>query len=284
MRFDVITLFAPMLEALTAHGITRRAFEAGLWQLATWNPRDFTQDSHRTVDDRPFGGGPGMVMLAEPLALAVDAARAAQRAAGVADTRVIALSASAAPLTDARVRALAAGDAGVVLVCGRYEGIDQRFIDACVDEEVSIGDFVLSGGEIAAMALIDAVVRQLPGALKEASAADESFAHGLLDAPHYSRPEVWRGRAVPAVLLSGHHARIAQWRRAQQLARTARLRPELLERARRLGLLSAQDEQVLRSDAQGAVGVAPAVNAKAPSSETANKADASAHNSRVTMV
>lgn len=284
MRFDVITLFAPMFEVLTAHGITRRAFDAGLWRLATWNPRDFTHDNHRTVDDRPFGGGPGMVMLAEPLAAAVDAARAAQRAAGIAATRVIALAASGAPLTDARVRALAAGGEGVVLVCGRYEGIDQRFLDACVDEEVSVGDFVLSGGEIAAMALIDAVVRQIPGALKEASAADESFAHGLLDAPHYSRPEVWRGRAVPAVLLSGHHAQIAQWRRAQSLARTARLRPELIERARRLGLLGATDEQVLRSDAQGAAGMVSAANAKAPSSEAADKADPSAHNSRVTMV
>ncbi|MFN3566964.1 MAG: tRNA (guanosine(37)-N1)-methyltransferase TrmD, partial [Burkholderiaceae bacterium] len=144
MRFDVITLFAPMFEVLTAHGITRRAFDAGLWRLATWNPRDFTHDNHRTVDDRPFGGGPGMVMLAEPLAAAVDAARAAQRAAGIAATRVIALAASGAPLTDARVRALAAGGEGVVLVCGRYEGIDQRFLDACVDEEVSVGDFVLS--------------------------------------------------------------------------------------------------------------------------------------------
>ncbi len=284
MRFDVITLFAPMFEALTAHGITRRAFEAGLWQLATWNPRDFTHDNHRTVDDRPFGGGPGMVMLAEPLADAVDAARAAQRAAGIAATRVIALSASGVPLTDARVRALAASGEGVVLVCGRYEGIDQRFLDAYVDEEVSVGDFVLSGGEIAALALIDAVVRQLPGALKEASADDESFAHGLLDAPHYTRPEVWRGRAVPAVLLSGHHAQIAQWRRAQSLVRTARLRPALIERARQLGLLSAKDEQVLRSDAQGAVGRAPAANARAPSSEAANKADASAYNGRVTMV
>jgi tRNA (guanine37-N1)-methyltransferase len=284
MRFDVITLFAPMFEALTAHGITRRAYEAGLWQLATWNPRDFTHDNHRTVDDRPFGGGPGMVMLAEPLAAAVDAARAAQRTAGIAATRVIALSAGGVPLTDARVRALAASGAGVVLVCGRYEGIDQRFLDACVDEEVSVGDFVLSGGEIAAMALIDAVVRQLPGALKEASAADESFAHGLLDAPHYSRPETWRGRAVPAVLLSGHHAQIARWRRAQALVRTARLRPELIERARQLGLLRAEDEQVLRSDAQGAAGGAPAANAKAPSSAAANKADPSAHNSRVTMV
>jgi tRNA (guanine37-N1)-methyltransferase len=225
-----------------------------------------------------------MVMLAEPLAAAVAAARAAQREADIAATRVIALSAGGTPLTDARVRALAAGTEGVVLVCGRYEGIDQRFLDACVDEEVSVGDFVMSGGEIAAMALIDAVVRHLPGALKEASAADESFVSGLLDAPHYSRPEVWRGMAVPAVLLSGHHAQIAQWRRAQSLARTARLRPDLIERARRQGLLSAKDERFLRSDAQGADGDSPAADVKAPSSGAANKADASAHNSRTTMV
>jgi tRNA (guanine37-N1)-methyltransferase len=235
VRFDVITLFAPMFEAVTAHGITRRAREEGRWELVTWNPRDFTTDAHRTVDDRPFGGGPGMVMLAEPLALAVEAAKAAQQAAG-RRSRVVALAPTGAPLTDARVRQWAAGEAGealgLVLVCGRYEGIDQRFLDTLVDEEVSIGDFVMSGGEIPAMALIDAVVRHLPGALKDASADDESFApgrSGLLDAPHYTRPEVWRGQGVPAVLLSGHHAQIAQWRKAQSEQRTRERRPELLQ-------------------------------------------------------
>ena len=246
MRFDVITLFPQMLDALSDYGITRRAYDEGRWTLQAWNPRDFTADNHRSVDDRPFGGGPGMVMLAEPLALAVEAARAAQRAAALADSRVVALAPGGTPLTDAWVRARAADSAvGLVLVCGRYEGIDQRFLEQCVDEEVSIGDFVMSGGEIGAMALIDAVVRQLPGALKDASAQDESFAQGLLDAPHYTRPESWRGAAVPSVLLSGHHAQIAQWRREQALCRTLARRPELIEQARARGLLGAHDERVL---------------------------------------
>ena len=172
MRFDVITLFPEMFGALTSHGITRRAAEEGRWSLTAWNPRDFTRDNHRTVDDRPFGGGPGMVMLAEPLSQAVQAARAAHQAAG-SSCRVVALSPCGQRLTDARVRGWATKpDVGLVLVCGRYEGIDERFLARHVDEEVSIGDFVLSGGEIAAMAVIDAVVRHLPGALKEASARD----------------------------------------------------------------------------------------------------------------
>ncbi len=241
MRFDVITLFPEMFAALTDYGITRRAHEQGLWRLATWNPRDFTTDAHRTVDDRPFGGGPGMVMLAEPLALAVEAARGAQATPG----RVIAFAPAGRPLTDARVKEWSSAGA-LTLVCGRYEGVDQRFLDACVDEVVSIGDFVMSGGEIAALALIDAIVRQLPGALKEASAADESFAAGLLDGPHYTRPEVWRGLGVPPVLLSGHHADIARWRREQALRITAERRPDLIEAARRQNLLSAADEKVLR--------------------------------------
>lgn len=252
MRFDVVTLFAPMFDALAAYGITRRAREMGLWQLACWNPRDFTTDVHRTVDDRPFGGGPGMVMLAEPLALAVQAARTAQQAAsaGRRGTRVVALSPGGRPLTDAQARGWAAGADDLVLVCGRYEGIDQRFIDACVDDEVSIGDFVMSGGEIAAMAVIDAVVRHLPGALKPASSDDESFARGLIEGPYYTRPEVWRGRGVPPVLLSGHHADIARWRREQALRTTARVRPDLIDAARRSGRLDEADERVLREAAQ----------------------------------
>lgn len=248
MRFDVITLFPEMFGVLRTYGISRRAHEEGRWSLQTWNPRDFTLDNHRSVDDRPFGGGPGMVMLAEPLAQAVDAAVAAQRAASRAASRVIALAPVGAPLTDARVRAWSADEGtGLVLVCGRYEGLDQRFLDRYVDEEVSIGDFVMSGGEIGALALIDAVVRHLPGALKEASAQDESFAQGLLDAPHYTRPESWRGAEVPAVLLSGHHAQIAQWRREQALRRTLARRPDLLEDARRRGLLDARDERMLQA-------------------------------------
>jgi len=232
VRFDAITLFPQMFEAVLRHGVTRRAHERGLWELQTWSPRDFTHDVHRTVDDRPFGGGPGMVLMAEPLALAVEAARA-EAAAGHAP-RVICLSTAGRPLSDARVRQLAdegAAGRGMILVCGRYEGIDQRFIEALVDEEISIGDFVLSGGEIAAMGLIDAVVRQLPGALKQESVQDESFAQGRLDAPQYTRPEIWRERAVPPVLLSGDHARIEQWRRAQALERTRCVRPDLLQPA-----------------------------------------------------
>jgi tRNA (guanine37-N1)-methyltransferase len=239
MRIDVITLFPQMFAALTEHGVTRRAFEQGAWQLVVWDPRRFATDVHRTVDDRPFGGGPGMVLMAEPLAQCVEAARAAQIDGGVRRTLVIAMSAGGTPLRDARVRALAAEAGadpsasgrglGLVLVCGRYEGIDQRFIDAFVDEEVSVGDFVLSGGEIAAMALIDAVVRHLPGTIKPASAQDESFAQGRLDGPHYTRPESWRGRAVPDVLMSGHHGRIERWREEQSMSRTRQRRPDLMQ-------------------------------------------------------
>jgi tRNA (guanine37-N1)-methyltransferase len=257
MRFDVVTLFPEVFSAVTDHGITRRARELGLWRLATWNPRDFAVDRHRTVDDRPFGGGPGMVLMAEPLAAAVEAARDAQRGAGLDPAPVVALATGGRPLTDARVRRWARGGGAMVLVCGRYEGIDQRFLDTCVDEEISIGDFVLSGGEIAAMAVIDAVVRQLPGALKLESAADESFVSGLLDAPQFTRPEHWRGQGVPAALLSGHHANIEGWRREQSLARTARRRPDLIAAARSSGSLDERDERFLRAIAQGAGGEKP---------------------------
>lgn len=247
IRFDVVTLFPAMFAALTEHGITRRAYEQGLWALNFWNPRDFATDAHRSVDDRPYGGGPGMVMMAEPLAQAL----AAARAAGGAE-RVIALAPNGVRLTDARVKQFAQAPKGssLALICGRYEGIDQRFLDACVDEVVSIGDFVLSGGELAAMALMDAVVRQLPGALKDESTADESFATGLLDGPHYTRPEQWSGREVPAALLSGHHAEIEAWRRRESLTATWHQRPELIEAARAAGQLAAQDEKVLREIAQ----------------------------------
>jgi tRNA (guanine37-N1)-methyltransferase len=245
MRFDVVTLFPAMFAAVTEHGITRRAFELGLWSLTTWNPRDFATDAHRTVDDRPYGGGPGMVMMAEPLAQAIEAVRADGGGA-----RVIALAAAGQALSDSRVRGLAGQGGSVALVCGRYEGIDQRFLDAYVDEIVSVGDFVMSGGELAAMALIDAIVRQLPGALKEASADDESFVTGLLDAPHYTRPEQWRDQEVPQVLLSGHHAEIEAWRRREALRATMRDRPELIRAARAGGRLSARDERDLREIAQ----------------------------------
>lgn len=225
VAFDVITLFPEMFAAVTDSGITRRAREKGLWRLSLWNPRDFAVDNYRTVDDRPYGGGPGMVMLAEPLAKAIAAAKGNQPGA-----KVIYLSPQGRPLGHERVLELAQ-EAGTILLCGRYEGVDERLIERCVDEEISLGDFVLSGGEIAAMALIDAVVRQLPGALNDAdSAVEESFAGGLLDCPHYTRPEVYEGQPVPSVLLSGHHAEIRRWRLKQALGRTWLRRPELIER------------------------------------------------------
>lgn len=245
MRFDVVTLFPAMFAAITEQGITRRAYELGLWSLKEWNPRDFTSDAHRTVDDRPYGGGPGMVMMAEPLALAIETLR---RDGGGAE--VIALAPGGKPLTDATVRQYAARGASLALVCGRYEGIDQRFLDSGVDEVLSVGDFVMSGGELAAMALIDAVVRQLPGALKDESVDDESFATGLLDGPHYTRPEVWREQSVPQVLLSGHHRDIEAWRRREALQATLSNRPDLLRQARAEGRLTARDESDLRELAQ----------------------------------
>ena len=229
IRFDVVTLFPEMFSAVTASGITARALERGLWLLATWNPRDFTTDGHRTVDDRPYGGGPGMVMMAEPLAQAIAAAKLAQ---GGTAGPVICLSPAGRRLDHRRVMALA-GERAVTLLCGRYEGIDERLIGQCVDEELSIGDFVLSGGEVAALAVIDAVVRQLPGALGDGrSAIEESFAGGLLEGPAYTRPEVWPedrdGERVPEVLLSGHHEKIRRWKLKQALGRTSVERPDLL--------------------------------------------------------
>jgi tRNA (guanine37-N1)-methyltransferase len=230
VRIDVVTLFPEMVEQAARFGVTGRARERGLWQLEVWNPRDFTTDNHKTVDDRPYGGGPGMVMLAEPLSQAIAAARAAQAAAGVAMPRVIHLSPAGVPLTHEHVLALAlAVNAGYVLLAGRYEGIDERLIAREADEEMAIGDFVVSGGELPALMLIDAIARQLPGALNdEQSAQQDSFAGGLLDCPHYTRPEVLKGVAVPEVLLSGHHAEIGRWRRKQSLGRTWERRPELL--------------------------------------------------------
>jgi tRNA (guanine37-N1)-methyltransferase len=228
IRFDVVTLFPEMFAAVTGSGITSRALEAGLWSLTTWNPRHFTTDSYRTVDDRPYGGGPGMVMLAEPLERALEAVR---QSGG--SKRTIYLSPQGKKLDHRRVVELA-DEKAVTLLCGRYEGVDERLLEGRVDEEVSIGDFVLSGGEIAAMALMDAVVRQLPGALGErTSALEESFADGLLDCPQYTRPEVYGGVRVPEVLLSGHHDNIRRWRLKQALGRTWLRRPDLLE-ARKL--------------------------------------------------
>ena len=247
MQFDVVTLFPEMFAALTQAGITRRAFEQHKCSLQLWNPRDFTSDNHRTVDDRPYGGGPGMVMLAKPREAAIGAAKARQVAAELAPPRVIYLSPQGRPLTHARVMQLRS-EPGLVLLCGRYESVDQRLLERCVDEEISLGDFVLSGGELAAMALMDAVIRQLPGVLNDdASAAEDSFVNGLLDCPHYTRPETHEGMTVPPVLLGGHHAQIVKWRRQQMLAATAVKRPDLLAAAREAGLLDRADEQFLSS-------------------------------------
>jgi tRNA (guanine37-N1)-methyltransferase len=247
MEFDVVTLFPEMFVALTQSGITRRAFEQKKCGLSLWNPRDFTSDNHRTVDDRPYGGGPGMVMLSKPLEAAIGAAKARQAALGLSPPRVVYLSPQGQPLTHRRVMQLTT-EPGLVLLCGRYEAVDQRVLDRCVDEEISLGDFVLSGGELPAMALMDAVIRQLPGVLHDdASAIEDSFVNGLLDYPHYTRPEAYEGVAVPPVLLGGHHAEIVKWRRERALEATARKRPELIAKAREAGLLTRADEKFLEN-------------------------------------
>ncbi len=224
MRVDVLTLFPDFVQRSAALGVVGRAGERGLIEVASWNPRDYATDNYRRVDDRPFGGGPGMIMLAEPLTACLNAARAAS------DTpaKVIYLSPQGERLTQVRVRELAARPR-LILICGRYEGLDERFIEREVDEELSIGDYVLSGGELAAAVLIDAVGRLQQGALNHAeSAAQDSFEDGLLDCPHYTRSDHFGTEGVPAVLLSGDHAAIARWRRKQSLGRTWLRRPDLL--------------------------------------------------------
>jgi tRNA (guanine37-N1)-methyltransferase len=242
MRFDVVTLFPELFEPHLALGVTRRAFDSGQVQVRLWPLRDFGQGAHQRVDDRTFGGGPGMVLMAEPLHRALAAVRADR---GVVPA-VIHFTPAGRRLDQPLVRELAAGP-GAVLLCGRYEGIDQRFIDRCVTLELSLGDFVLSGGELPALALIDAVARLQPGVLgDEQSAVQDSFGDdGLLDCPHYSRPEVLDGQPVPPVLLSGHHAQIERWRRERSLELTARRRPDLIAAARAAGRLSQADEAVL---------------------------------------
>jgi len=237
MHIGVISLFPEMLDALRCGGVTARALEKGLLKLSSWNPRDFSPDKHHHVDDRPYGGGPGMVMQVQPLR---DAIRTAVTIMG-AETRVIYLTPQGRRLDQAGVRILLDYQR-LVLVAGRYEGIDERLIERDIDEEWSIGDYVLSGGELAAMVIIDALARQLPGTLgHEASAAEDSFYAGLLDYPHYTRPEEIDGQAVPAVLLSGNHAEIARWRHKQALGRTWCRYPELLDRLR----LSAEQKVLL---------------------------------------
>jgi tRNA (guanine37-N1)-methyltransferase len=277
VRFDVITLFPELFAPLLSAGVTRRAFESGLVAVRLWNPRDHAEGNYRRVDDRPFGGGPGMVMLAEPLERCLQAiwqdrhgsprfarddtspvtASAAKQSsaedcfASLAMTGcpVVLFSPIGERLNHASVQSWSDSD-GAVLLCGRYEGIDQRFIDRHVTHQISLGDFVLSGGEIAAMALLDAVARLQPGVLNdEGSHQFDSFnpaIDGLLDSPHFTRPEVWQGQAVPEALLSGHHERIARHRREQSLATTARWRPDVIESVRAAGRLSPADEAFLR--------------------------------------
>jgi tRNA (guanine37-N1)-methyltransferase len=245
MRFDVITLFPELFAPFLELGVTRRAFESQV-DVRLWPLRDHGEGTYKRVDDRPFGGGPGMVLLAEPLERALTAALASR---GGDAPAVIHFTPTGARIDQARVRELAAGP-GAVLLCGRYEGIDQRFLDRHVTLELSLGDFVLSGGELPALALLDAVARLQPGVLgDEQSALQDSFSagDGLLDCPHYSRPEALGGQAVPEVLLSGHHARIARWRRERSLDLTARRRPDLIAAARAAGRLSAADESFIAS-------------------------------------
>jgi len=244
-------LFPEMFSVVRDLGVTGRAHGNQLWSLHTHSPRDYTEDVHRTVDDRPYGGGPGMVMMAEPLTRALSAIRiqrATQEQATQEQGLVVLLSPIGKPFDQAQAKRLAQS-AGAIFICGRYEGVDQRFIDQHVDEQWSLGDFVLSGGEIAALAMIDAAVRLLPGALNHGqSSAQDSFQDslsGLLDSPHYTRPENLNGQAVPAVLLSGNHANIARWRREQSLALTLANRPDLIDQARARGLLSKADERYL---------------------------------------
>ncbi len=245
MRFDVVTLFPELFAPFLTAGVTRRAFEGGQLAVHLHNLRDFAEGNYRRVDDRPFGGGPGMVMMAEPLLRCLEAIKA-QRA----DAAPVVLFSPIGPRLDhAGVSGWAQGQ-GAVLLCGRYEGLDQRFIDQHVDQQISLGDFVLSGGEIAAIALLDAVARLQPGVLNdEGSHQFDSFnpaLDGLLDCPHYTRPEVWHDLPVPAPLLSGHHAQIERWRRDQSLELTARHRPDLLVAARTAGRLNKQDEALLK--------------------------------------
>jgi len=246
MRFDVITLFPELFAPFLAAGVTRRAYESKQVDVRLWNPRDFAEGNYRRVDDRPFGGGPGMVMMAEPLAkclAAIEADRGGKAA-------VVLFSPVGERLDHAGVERWSASQ-GAILLCGRYEGVDQRFIDRHVDVQISIGDFVLSGGEIAAMALLDAVARLQPGVLgDEDSHQFDSFnpaLDGLLDCPHYTRPEEWDGTKAPAELLSGHHAQIERWRRDRRLEITAKHRPDLIAAARAAGSLSKADEELLAS-------------------------------------
>jgi tRNA (guanine37-N1)-methyltransferase len=251
MRFDVVTLFPELFVPFLTVGITRRAFDAKLVDVQFSNPRDFAAGNYRRVDDRPFGGGPGMVMMAEPLTQAINHIRSTRQDA---TAPVVLFSPIGSRLNHAMVDRWSKS-AGAILVCGRYEGVDQRFIDSCVDEQISLGDFVMSGGEIATMGFLDAVARLQPGVLSDQESHQfDSFnpaLDGLLDCPHYTRPENFNGQEVPAVLMSGHHLQIERWRRNQRLHLTARHRPDLLEIARNAGFLTSGDEDNLAAAPSG---------------------------------
>jgi len=237
MRFDVISLFPDMVTSAAQIGVTGKAIERGIVSLSVWNPRDYTHDKHKTVDDRPYGGGPGMVMKYQPLHDAVNAAKQA----AYANSKVVYLSPQGKPITQALLSSVEQ-NSQLILVAGRYEGVDERFVDLDCDEEWSIGDYVISGGELAALIVIDAVTRLLPDVLgDEQSAVQDSHTDGLLDCPHFTRPEQLAGRAVPDVLLSGNHADISRWRMKQSLGRTWQRRPDLLEKKQ----LNGEQERLL---------------------------------------
>jgi tRNA (guanine37-N1)-methyltransferase len=247
MRFDVVTLFPEMFSALTQWGVTGRACEQSLASVHLWNPRDFCSDVRKTVDDRAYGGGPGMVMMAKPLEDTIAQVKVAHDAAGLKSGPICLLAPQGERFSQ-KIAGNILNESNISFICGRYEAIDQRFIDRNVDLQLSIGDFVLSGGEIPAMAIMDAVIRLIPGVLGDGeSAAQDSFMNGLLDYPHYTRPEIYENLSVPDVLLGGHHAKIADWRRQKSLELTFRFRPDLIESARTNGLLTREDEQFLRS-------------------------------------
>ena len=251
VRFDIVTLFPELFAPHLAHGVTRRAFESGQVDVRLWQLREFADNAYRRIDDRPYGGGPGMLMLAEPLERAIAAIKASRNAGGVPIAPIVHFSPTGRRIDQALVREWSIG-AGALLMCGRYEGIDQRVLDRHVDIELSLGDFVLSGGELPALALLDAVARLQPGVLGDAqSHLQDSFSDGLLDCPHYSRPELLpassksTAAAVPPILMSGNHGEIARWRRRQSLLLSAQRRPDLIVQARAKGLLDSSDEAFL---------------------------------------
>jgi tRNA (guanine37-N1)-methyltransferase len=246
MRFDVVSLFPEMFSALTQWGITGRACEQGLASINLWNPRDFCSDPRKTVDDRAYGGGPGMVMMVKPLEDTISALQSAHHAQNI-QSGPICLLAPQGEIFSQKIAADILNYSNLTFICGRYEAVDQRFIDRNVDLQLSMGDFVVSGGELPAMTMMDAVIRLIPGVLGDSeSALQDSFINGLLDYPHFTRPEIYENLSVPDVLLDGHHAKIADWRRQKSLELTLKLRPDLIESARANGLLSTEDEQFLR--------------------------------------